>query len=53
MGRKISYGFIFEACFEFPEDPALGNSEISRCASTIQYLSNKSKVEKKKKKPLL
>ena len=32
MGREISYGFIFEACLEFLEDPTLGVSEVSHCA---------------------
>ena len=32
MGREISYGFIFEACLDFLEDPTLGVSEVPRCA---------------------
>ena len=31
MGREISYGFIFEACLEFLEDPTLDVSEVSHC----------------------
>ena len=30
-GRKISYGFIFEARLQFLEDLMLGVSEVSHC----------------------
>ena len=32
MEREISYGFTFEACLEFLENPMLGVSEVSCCA---------------------